>query len=170
MTRLARLPLLFVLAVAPWTPAPDAAPAQARNEDRGAAGEPASAAAEAERQNLPSVPEPSLSDVEDAVREQLRTARESLDELVADPETRRQKLAAGYGQMGQLYLLYDFGGAAEAAFRNARTLAPEQPRWPYYLGVIHQDRGELDAAAEAYRQVLDARPDDLATQIGRAHV
>ena len=141
--------LLLTAAVSGWVPT-----ATVR------AAEPDAAAPE-----RPPVPEPSLEGVEEAVREQLETARAALDRLAADPELADRRLAAAFGQMGQLYLLYGFDAAAEVAFENARSLAPEQVAWSYYLGVILQERGELDAAEAALRELLDERPDDLATLI-----
>ena len=44
---------------------------------------------------------------------------------------------------------------AEPCLLNAQTLAPADPRWPYYLGHVYRIRGPLQKAVESFEQVLD---------------
>lgn len=113
---------------------------------------------------------PRLDAVEEQVRDQLEDHRQALDELAASEAPDRGALADAFGRMGQLYLLYGFEEAATPAIENARRLAPEDFRWRYYLGVLHQEKGELEAAIEAFERTLDLQPEDLPTllRLGRA--
>lgn len=125
----------------------------------------APAAAEEEAELLP-VPAPDLSGADPVIREQLTSHRRTLEGAVAaaeDDGAAREELATLYGRMGQLYYLYAYDDAARAAFENARRLAPGDPHWPYYLGVLHERRGELDEAARELRSVLERRPGDVPT-------
>jgi tetratricopeptide (TPR) repeat protein len=54
---------------------------------------------------------------------------------------------------------------AERCFRNAQTLAPDDFRWPYYLGHLSLDKGELTRAVEHFQHLLRLHPTDLATLV-----
>lgn len=129
--------------------------------------EPASAPEAAELEPLV---EPNLESTEEAVHEQLRRHRAELRALLDAGTAGRAETAAAFGRLGQLYLLYDLADAAWPAFENARRLAPEDYRWSYYLGIIHQQRGELAAAAAAFARALEARPGDLPTLLHMGRV
>jgi len=116
------------------------------------------------------VPVPALEALEEGVREQLTSARDRLDQLRADPATPEGELGLAFGQMGQLYYLYDLTGAAQPCLLNAEALEPRDPRWSYYLGVLHQLDGGLEQAQEQFERVLSIKPDELATQIRLADV
>jgi len=64
----------------------------------------------------------------------------------------------------------EYYDAAEPAYLNAQTLAPSEPRWPYYLAHLYKNRGENDRSRAAFERVLELRPDDVPTLIwlGRA--
>ncbi|MFW6175791.1 MAG: tetratricopeptide repeat protein, partial [Acidobacteriota bacterium] len=134
------------------------------------------------------VPAPDLAEADPSIREQLAEHREALDRALAvsgegggagepppgAPEdagaAAPEGLAALFGRMGQLYFLYGYDDAARAAFENARRLAPDDLRWPYYLGVLHERRGELEAAARELESVLDQRPEDVPALLHLASV
>jgi tetratricopeptide (TPR) repeat protein len=79
-------------------------------------------------------------------------------------------LAAAYGGVGELLLAARYLDDAEPALRNARELAPRDPRWPYYLAHLYRMRGALDQAAASFREVLAERPDDAAARIWLAGI
>lgn len=143
---------------------------------------PAASPAGGETPALLPVPAPDLSEADPAIREQLADQREALDRALdtsrdgdepgepspdapggdADPAG-PDGLPDLFGRLGQLYFLYGYDDAARAAFENARRLAPDDLRWPYYLGVLHERRGELETAARELESVLDRRPGDVPT-------
>jgi tetratricopeptide (TPR) repeat protein len=59
--------------------------------------------------------------------------------------------AEGFGTVGMLCESMESHGSAEAYFLRAAEAAPQDPRWPYYLGCLYQVTGRLDEA----RRLLD---------------
>ncbi len=102
------------------------------------------------------VPRPDLSRVEEAVQRQLEKAAARVESL-SDSGQR----GVAMGELGRLYHAYDLLSAAESAYRLARALRPDDARWVYYLGFLHQTRGELEAAVLTFSEFLEQRPDDL---------
>jgi len=105
----------------------------------------------------PPVRFPDLAPLEQAVGEQLAQAQERLAGLVGAAGTAPRELAGAYGDLGKLYHAYGLREPAEACYRNAGRLAPDDPRVPHALGILLQDAGRLDEAAEAYRQAVRLR-------------
>lgn len=99
------------------------------------------------------IPRLAMDGMETAVREQIEAQRDRLEQL-ADNEVAAPELGQAYGELGQLYLLYDLAKPAAAALGNAALLDARQPRWPYLLGSLHELDGSLDAARVAYRDAL----------------
>lgn len=96
------------------------------------------------------VPEPALEDLEPAVAEQLAAAREQLATYFSHPRADPAARAEAYGELARLYHAYGLAGPAEAAYRNAHALAPEDFRWAYYLAYLLQREGRFEEAVEAY--------------------
>lgn len=161
MTRAAVLVLCALCALAPAGAAQASDQAAARAADPAAAQAADRAADGAPRPALVPVPVPNLDSAEEAIRKQLTTARTNLDALVQDRSVPAADLGGAFGRMGQLYLLYSFDEAAEAAFNNAWTLSPKDARWAYYLGVIAQRQGRWDEARKDLETVIEARPQDV---------
>ena len=112
---------------------------------------------------------PRTDDYEQPVQEQLRAAREALDRLLDEPGTDRLQLAAAFGHMGQLYLVYDFWRIARTALRNAETLDPTDARWPYFQAIANTYDGNDEGTVAALDRVLELVPDDLAARTRRAY-
>lgn len=117
------------------------------------------------------VPTPDLSAAATSVQEQIGAARTEL-ETRRDAGAPPEELAEAYGDLGLLYVLYDFLDAAEACFTNARRLQPEDFRWPYLTGYLAQVRGRLDAAAADLERSLELRADfpPALLRLGRARL
>jgi tetratricopeptide (TPR) repeat protein len=83
-----------------------------------------------------------------------------------------QDLAQEYGETGKLLMAATDLERAEPCLLNAQTLAPADPRWPYYLGHVYRVRGPLQKAIESFEQVLRLRPDDFAALVwlGEMHL
>jgi tetratricopeptide (TPR) repeat protein len=113
------------------------------------------------RPGLLAVSLPRLEALEPAVSDQIREQhRWFIDLVAAKPSTRA--LADAYGSMGQLLHAYEFLEGAEAAYRNAARLAPDDGRWPHLLGFLCQQTGRLDEAAAFYREASRLQPGDRA--------
>jgi tetratricopeptide (TPR) repeat protein len=107
------------------------------------------------------LPPPPGGGLEPAIARQLSDARSAVERMIADGGTAPRDLAAAYGSLGELYLLYDLAREAQACLREASTLDPAEPRWPYLLGVVLQGEGDLEGAAAQFRATLALRPDDV---------
>ena len=112
---------------------------------------------------------PRTDDYEQPVQEQLRAARDALDRLLEAPGTDRLQLAATFGHIGQLYLVYDFWRIARTALSNAEALDPTDARWPYYRAIANTYDGDDEATVAALDRVLKLAPDDLAARTRRAY-
>jgi tetratricopeptide (TPR) repeat protein len=120
---------------------------------------------------------PDLGGMHESVREQLREAYASLmmwqSGRTADtpaPESRRSEHSEAYGELGKLLMAGKYPDVAERCFQNAQLLAPNDFRWPYYLGHLSITKGELTRAVERFEHVLRLRPADVATLVWLGYV
>ena len=113
---------------------------------------------------------PDFASMTEPVAQQMRTyqtaVRVRLGAAAAEPEA----LGDAYGRLGMLLLAATYVDAAEASLRNAQTLLPDDARWPYYLGRVHEANGALEASAVSYRRAVELRPSDLAARVVLANV
>jgi tetratricopeptide (TPR) repeat protein len=73
-------------------------------------------------------PEVSLHECEPAVVQAIETARRQVIEA--------PRSGAAWGKLGQVLLAHDFTHAAAPCFVQAARFDPDNPRWPYYRGVL----------------------------------
>jgi len=118
----------------------------------------------AAQQNVLPVPQPRLDDLEPAVAEQIRDAQARTAGIVAKGGLSRE-LADAYGSLGRVYHAYEFLDSAEPAYLNARRLASGNSEWPHLLGVLYQQTGRLEEAAEALSTARRLQPRDYAAAI-----
>ena len=116
------------------------------------------------QQNLLAVPQPRLDDLEPAVAEQIRDAQQRTAGIVAKGGSSRE-LADAYGSLARVYHAYEFLDSAEPAYLNARRLASGNSEWPHLLGVLYQQTGRLEEAAEALSTARRLQPRDYAAAI-----
>jgi tetratricopeptide (TPR) repeat protein len=117
------------------------------------------------RQALQTVALPDLSRVEDSVQTQLRERQAALTAKQNDPATPAADLAGEYGEMGKLLLAAEFREPAEAALLDAQALAPDDMRWPYFLGHLYRTSGDAPKATAAFERALRLAPSDVETMI-----
>ncbi|MCY4659956.1 MAG: tetratricopeptide repeat protein [Acidobacteria bacterium] len=108
---------------------------------------------------------PDLSALHASVRQRLVEAHASLTAEAARPDAAPEAQADAWGEMGMLFLSVRFGDEAARCFENARRLAPGDARWPYYLGHIRKNTGDLAAAAASFERARELQPGDLATLV-----
>jgi tetratricopeptide (TPR) repeat protein len=106
-------------------------------------------------------PLPDLAVMALPVQQQIREQYAQLAALpVASPDSER---AAQAGRMGMLLMAAESVPGAEPFLSRAMVLAPDDPRWPYYLGHLYRMQGDAGRAAESFTRVLSLRPDDVPT-------
>jgi tetratricopeptide (TPR) repeat protein len=120
---------------------------------------------------------PDLTGMHASVQEQLRKAYAPLmmlqsgrqvEELASEP--RRSARSEAFGELGTLLMAAKYLDTAERSFRNAQMLAPDDFRWPYYLGHLFISKGQLTKALEYFEQVLRIRRNDFATLVWLGYV
>lgn len=104
---------------------------------------------------------PDLEQLDAAVREQLVELWRDLHEA----SRKEAELGAVWGALGQWFDVYGYATSAARCYRNAHRLDPEEPRWPYYLGRLGEDRGELEAARGDYTKATELAPEELAPRV-----
>ena len=114
---------------------------------------------------LVDVPTPNLSTFEEAVRRQLETDAQALDDLLETGDASPTELATTFGELGQRYHVYELYEAAEASYQNAHLLAPGEFRWAYYLAVLLQTTGQFEEAARMFEAALGQKPGDLTSHV-----
>ena len=108
---------------------------------------------------------PDLSKMSGSVQTQIREADASLTRAIDNRQAGPAALADAYGALGRLFMAADLDDAAEPCLLNAHALAPTDIRWPYYLGHLNRDRGELATARTFFERSLELRPDDVASLV-----
>lgn len=107
---------------------------------------------------------PPLSTAIVSVREQIQRSYSALT-MAVQSGSPPAILAKAYGQYGQLLMAGRFFDAAEAAFLNAQAQAPEDARWPYFLGVINRRQGDFPHAEAEFTRTLALTPGNLAAHV-----
>ncbi len=123
-------------------------------------------------QTLEPIPDLDLSVTGSGAREQLAEQRATVERLIAEDDGDPARLTAELGDLGLLYVLYDFLEPAAVCFDNARRLAGGEFRWPYLLGYVRGLQGRLEQAVGLFRQALELAPDNVpaAVRLGRAEL
>ena len=114
------------------------------------------------------IPHPDLSRLEPAAQQRIRDTRAKLESMAKAGEVNKEELSQAYGEMGKLYHVQDFLGAAEACYLNAESLTPTDFRWSYYLGHIYKNKGDLEKSIAAYQRALEHQPDNVPAILGAA--
>jgi tetratricopeptide (TPR) repeat protein len=117
------------------------------------------------RPGLQAVSLPDLAAMEASVQQQLRERFASLRQLVGRSGVATQELSNGYGEMGKLLMAAEQLDAAEACLLNAQTLAPDDRRWPYYLGQLYKIRGPAEKSVASFERARELDPDNVATLV-----
>ncbi len=104
----------------------------------------------------------------------------SIDFTAIDPEVaeaiqqaedgvrKSPRSAHAWGRLGVVLFVHEFHAEALPALARAERLAPDEPRWPFFQGVILQ-RDDLDAALPKLRRALAlSREPTLRLRLARA--
>ena len=124
------------------------------------------------RAELVPIEEADISGAERLMQEAISESRQEVAALLAAPKPDREVLAGAYGRLGALTLLLEMETQADACFRNASTLQPQEFRWPYYAGYLAMMSGNTDRALgylEAAR-AIDADYPTLYLRLGKVRL
>jgi tetratricopeptide (TPR) repeat protein len=110
---------------------------------------------------LVKVPDPKMDKLEPLPRSHIESMRRKLEAVLKDGSLSARQRAAAYGEMGKVYLAYEFLDAAAACLRNAGTLDPEDFRWPYLLARALDRNGQTAAGAAAMATALERMRKDV---------
>jgi len=108
-------------------------------------------------QTLPDLPPVAFDNFGPAIREQVRKA---YDDARAKPRD-----AEASGRLGMVLQTYEQYELAAICYERARSLAPDEFRWVYYLGVAQAALGKHAEAADNLREAARRKPDYLPAQI-----
>lgn len=98
------------------------------------------------------VPMPETAEMEPQVAARLRETRAM---VLAEPDS-----AAAWGRFGMVAHAHELLDEAATAYRQAESLDPVDPRWPYYLGDVLSIEGtDLAGAEAAFRRAMEDRAD-----------
>jgi tetratricopeptide (TPR) repeat protein len=100
-----------------------------------------------------------VSGAEAIARKALQQSRERVAALLQDPAPDSRALAWAFGELGNLYQLYNVHTLAEQCYANARALDPDSFRWAYYAAWLALSDGRLQQALERLQQAAHLNPD-----------
>jgi tetratricopeptide (TPR) repeat protein len=120
---------------------------------------------DSDRSTLPPVSLPDLSRMETSVQQQMGEGYRTLMSLIEHHGTPSVGLARAYGAMGNLLMAAEYFEAAEPYYLHAQALAPDEMRWPYYLGHVYMARAEPAKSVASFERALRVQPADVATLV-----
>jgi tetratricopeptide (TPR) repeat protein len=105
------------------------------------------------KRELVPVPVPDAADLEPSVRKALERARAQFDRI-AQAHPKQAELADAYGELAMTYQAQSLVPPAEAAYHNARVLAPGDKRWAYLMGHLYNDASRVPEAIQQFEAAL----------------
>jgi len=104
------------------------------------------------------VPRAAADTLEPAVAEQIRALEDSLAGLANTKDLSKPQLAQAYGELGQLYHAYELIESAEACYRNANRLSPDNYRWVHLGGRLKEAAGDASLAVKLFEDAVNQNP------------
>jgi cytochrome c-type biogenesis protein CcmH/NrfG len=101
----------------------------------------------------------------DRVRRQIVERRRWHQGILANPGATRAQKAEAWGELGNLYHAYDLLDLAAGAYQEAEKLAPDDFRWPYYLGQIYRTQNDAVRSLAGFARAVQLKGDDVAAQV-----
>src|SRR5215471_4431870 len=114
------------------------------------------------RRTLVPIPAANTAGLEPSVLAAIAKAQAQLDRVKAEKPS-DSELGDAYGELAMTYHAHSLVPSAEAAYANARALAPRDRRWPYLLGHLYNDAGRLPEAIPVFEAAYALDPDDAPT-------
>jgi hypothetical protein len=105
-----------------------------------------------------------LDQVDRAVREQFDGIWDELQAAEAGSHSRVDR-AEVWGTLGKWFHIYRYASSAVVCYEDARRLDPTNPRWPYYLGLVSEESGDLEEARDQYATAVELAPKNVEVRI-----
>jgi len=118
------------------------------------------------------VAEVDISGAERLMQQAIAEARAEIAGLLISPDVDHASIAGAYGRLGALFLLLEVEAQADACFRTAGKLEPEEFRWPYYAGHLAMVAGNTERALAYLESARELDPDypTLYLRLGKVHL
>jgi tetratricopeptide (TPR) repeat protein len=123
------------------------------------------------RHELVPIPATAMNDLEPSVHKAVDRAQAEVDRVAASKPS-DDELANAYGNLAMTYHAQSLVPAAEAAYANARMLAPRDKRWPYLEGHLYNDSSRVPEALAAFEAAMAIDGNDVAIlfSLGEAYL
>lgn len=118
---------------------------------------------------LQPLPTPALKGVDAETVAAIDATKKRVEQLEQQQAADAQR-AEAWGELGMFYQAHRQLDAALPCYANAASLDPENFRWPYYQGLIHEIRGDTAKAAGAFELALQLKPDYAPTRLRLARL
>lgn len=116
-------------------------------------------------------PPPRFEQLEPAIQDQFNELRNRLARAGNDSaNTTTNPPGPLWGELGQWFHVYRYPDSARRSYREASRLDPEEPRWPYYLGMLAAEAGDLEQAVARFEAAAERSPNSAAALIRLAEV
>lgn len=111
---------------------------------------------------------PDFAQLDKAVRDQFDDLWQRLEK--AEAGSNPSVSGAAWGAVGQWFDIYGYGDSAERCYRRARSLVPDDPHWPYYLGRLAETAGDFSAAQACFVAAGELAPTEAAPRVRLADI
>ena len=122
------------------------------------------------RPTLVAIHLPDLTQLEDEVRDQIKSQQALLAAAVKNANSTEAELVAAYGLMGQTYHAYSLTAPARECYLNASRLAPRDFRWIYLLAKLDQQEGAVTEAIRGFKNVCSLQPEFVAAVVNLGNI
>lgn len=110
-----------------------------------------------------------LERLEPAVRDRIRQAVANLDRLVATHASAKT-VGTSLGELGMLLHAHSFHNAAQEYYLGAHARLPQEFRWPYYLGHLYQQMGNVRQSERFLQRALEIDSEYLPAYVALAMI
>jgi HemY protein len=105
------------------------------------------------------VPEPPpIAEMSDALRQVVTRADAALRNAI-DARASDETIGRAAGSLGELYQANARAERAAAAYAMAMDLDPQNPRWPYLMATLRQERGETESVTDLLERTVQLDPE-----------
>ena len=110
-------------------------------------------------------PPTNLDQLGTSVKDQYLSRRQTLNDLDQGKKTKPEVLGEAWGELGQWYQAYQYPSSAMACYRNAHQRDTADARWPYLLGRLSLEAGDLATAKACFEKALSLDPTADSAQV-----